>query len=111
EGVEFHDGTPFDAEAVKANLDAAPDRAGQIASQLKIVTGVEVIDDTHIVLTMSRPAADILGVLASEAGMMISPEALASADLGSNPVGTGPFLLTKQSQTGLTYEAWDGYWN
>ena len=111
EGVTFHDGAPFDADAVKANLEAAPDRGGAIASQLRIVTDVEVIDDTHVKLTMSRPAADILGVLASQAGMMISPEALGSQDLGTNPVGTGPFLLDSVTQNKTSFVAWDGYWD
>lgn len=111
EGVTFHDGTPFDAEAVKANLDAAPDRGGQVTSQLSVVTGVEVVDDHQVRLSLSRPAADILAVLASEAGMMISPEALGSEDLGSNPVGTGPFTVAKNNQTGVVFEAWDGYWD
>jgi peptide/nickel transport system substrate-binding protein len=111
EGVTFHDGAPFDAAAVKANLDAAPDRAGQIASQLSILTSVDVIDDYTVKLTMSRPASDILSVLASEAGMMISPEALGNEDLGTVPVGTGPFTVDEQNQTGIFYDAWDGYWN
>ncbi len=111
EGVEFHDGAPFDAAAVKANLDAAPDRGGQITSQLSILSGVEVLDDYRVKLTLSRPAADILGVLASEAGMMISPNALGAEDLGTNPVGTGPFTVDEQNQTGIFYDAWDGYWN
>lgn len=111
EGVEFHDGEPFDAEAVKANIEAAPDRGGQIASQLSVVTNVETTGVNVVTLTMDRPAADILGVLASEAGMMISPAALDAEDLGTNPVGTGPFTVAEQNQSGIFYDAWDGYWN
>lgn len=111
EGVEFHDGEPFDAEAVKANIEAAADRGGQIAAQLSVVTDVEITGDHTLTLTMSRPAADILGVLASEAGMMISPAALGNDDLDTNPVGTGPFIVAEQNQTGIFYDAWDGYWN
>lgn len=111
EGVTFQDGTPFNADAVKANLDAAPDRGGSITSQLAIVTGVEVVDDTHVTLSLSRPAADILGVLASGAGMMISPDALGAEDLGTNPVGTGPFTLEALTQNKITFAAWDGYWD
>ncbi|WP_425839951.1 ABC transporter substrate-binding protein [Microbacterium sp. PA5] len=111
EGVEFQDGEVFDAEAVKANIEAAADRGGQIATQLSVVTQVDVVDDHALTLTMSRPAADILGVLASEAGMMISPAALGADDIETNPVGTGPFTVVEQNQSGISYEAWDGYWN
>lgn len=111
EGVTFQDGEPFNADAVKANLDAAPDRSGAIASQLSIVTDVEVVGDYEVKLTMSRPAADILGVLASGAGMMISPEALGSEDLGTNPVGTGPFTLASITQDRTAYDVWEDYWD
>ena len=102
EGVEFHDGAPFDAAAVKANLDAAPDRGGQITTQLSVLQSVEVVGDYEVKLTMTRSASDLLGVLASEAGMMISPEALGSEDLATTPVGTGPFTVDEQNQTGET---------
>jgi peptide/nickel transport system substrate-binding protein len=110
-GVKFQDGTPFDAAAVKANLDAAPSRGGQLAAQLSVITGVDVIDKQHVKITMSRPAADILGVLASGPGMMISPKALGSPDLGTKPVGTGPFKLVSATQTSINYKAWSGYWD
>ncbi len=111
EGVTFQDGAKFDAAAVKANLDAAPARGGAIASQLKILTSVDVVDDYTVKLTMSRPASDILGMLASEAGMMISPNAIGNEDLATNPVGTGPFVLDEHNQTGVYYDKWEDYWN
>lgn len=111
EGVTFQDGAAFDAEAVKANLDFAPERGGQITSQLSIIENVEVLGDYEVKISMSRPAADILGMLASEAGMMISPDALGSEDLGTNPVGTGPFTLDVFNQTGVQYAKWEDYWD
>jgi peptide/nickel transport system substrate-binding protein len=111
DGVTFQDGTPFNADAVKANLDAAPDRGGSIASQLSVITSVDVVDEQHVTLNLKRPAADLLGVLASGAGMMISPKGLGSEDLGNNPVGTGPFTLDQMTQNTLSFDAWDGYWD
>ncbi|RYF53360.1 MAG: ABC transporter substrate-binding protein, partial [Comamonadaceae bacterium] len=40
-----------------------------------------------------------------------SPAALGADDLETNPVGTGPFTVAEQNQTGIYYDAWDGYWN
>lgn len=111
EGVKFQDGTPFNADAVKVNLDAAPSRGGSITSQLSIVTAVDVVDEQHVTLSLSRPASDILGVLASGAGMMISPEALGTEDLGTKPVGTGPFTLDQFTENKVSFKAWDGYWD
>ncbi|MFD2415504.1 ABC transporter substrate-binding protein [Amycolatopsis pigmentata] len=111
DGVKFQDNAPFNAEAVKANLDAAPKRGGDIPNQLSLIETVVVVDPTHVKITMKRPASDLLGILASEAGMMISPAALGSKDLGKKPVGTGPFLVDVFNQTGITYKKWPGYWD
>lgn len=111
DGVKFQDGAVFDAKAVKANLDAAPGRGGDIPNQLSVIDDVKVVDATHLTITMNRPASDLLGILASEAGMMISPKALKGKDLATKPVGTGPFTVTVFNQTGITYQKWDGYWD
>lgn len=111
DGVTFQDGAVFDAKAVKANLDAAPGRGGDIPNQLSVIDDVKVVDDTHLTITMNRPASDLLGILASEAGMMISPKALKGDDLAKNPVGTGPFTVDVFNQTGISYKKWDGYWD
>lgn len=110
-GVTFQDGAKFDAESVKANIEAAKKDGNNTAATLAVVQSVEVVDSTHVTLRMSTPSSHILGVLAGEAGMMISPQALNSADLATNPVGAGPFKVTTYNQSQIVYEAWDGYWD
>lgn len=111
DGVTFHDGTPFNADAVKINIETGMEPGNNLTSRLSVVDSVEVIDDTHIVLHLKEPSSHILGVLAGEAGMMISPDALDNEDLDNNPVGTGPFTVVTYNQSSLIYEKWDGYWD
>ncbi|SHL11134.1 peptide/nickel transport system substrate-binding protein [Pseudonocardia thermophila] len=111
EGVTFQDGTPFDAEAVRANLEAAKEPGTLVARTLTELDRVEVVDPTHVVLHMRSPGGHMLGVLAGETGMMISPGHLDSPDLATNPVGAGPFRLTELTGGRTTYAKWDGYWN
>jgi peptide/nickel transport system substrate-binding protein len=110
-GVTFQDGAPFDAAAVKANLDAAKDPATTLAGQVGPISKVEVVDDTHVRLRFSEPFSPILGVLAGEAGMMISPAALGSTDKAKTPPGAGPFTLDSFNGGTIRLSAWDGYWN
>jgi peptide/nickel transport system substrate-binding protein len=98
QGVTFHDGAPFNAEAVKVNLDRTRDpRTGAArAIDLLSVSAVDVVDGATVRLTLREPNAGILAALAVEAGMMSSPRALAARsaqDYGLNPVGTGPFIF------------------
>lgn len=111
EGVKFHDGATFDADAVKANIDAGRQPGSNLTASLSVVESVEVVDPTHVVITMKTPSSHILNVLAGEAGMMISPDALDNEDLGTNPVGAGPFRVTTYNQSTLIYERWDDYWD
>ncbi|SHK50887.1 peptide/nickel transport system substrate-binding protein [Pseudonocardia thermophila] len=109
-GVTFQDGAPFDAAAVKANLDAAKAGGTNFSAQLADVESVEVVDDRHVRLRMARAAAPMLGVLAGEAGMIINPARLGD-DLSRAGAGAGPFKLDKFEGPRLEFTAWDGYWN
>ena len=97
-GVKFHDGTPFDATAVKWNIEHRLDPA--VASPQRpllepIVASVEAVDATTVAFNLKQPSPGLLGLLGERVGFMISPAAAQKhgKDLGSNPVGTGPFVF------------------
>jgi peptide/nickel transport system substrate-binding protein len=96
--VKFTDGTPFNADAVKANLDHMVDPAtqsGTAGGYLKPYTSTTVTDETTAVITLNRPYAAFLEVLAQPFLGIESPTALArpQAENCASPVGTGPFKI------------------
>jgi peptide/nickel transport system substrate-binding protein len=98
--VTFHDGTKFDAAAVKANLDQfrKPGYNPTVASiQLRAFDKAEVLSPATLKITLTEPDALFLDFLASPYSGQVSPKSLRSAkDLkfgGPDLVGTGPFIL------------------
>ncbi len=92
--VKFDDGSPFDAAAVKANLERFKAGGGANAKWLSGLTGVEVVDATHAVLRLSAPDPAYLYYLSDAAGLMANPAAFADAEkLKTTPDGTGPYEL------------------
>lgn len=108
-GVMFHDGTPFNAEAVVFNLDRIvnPDTKSEYAVfQLGPYASSRAIDETTVEITMSRPYGPLPVSLATYGIAMVSPAAVAASGdtFGQNPVGSGPFKFvewTPQSQVVL----------
>jgi peptide/nickel transport system substrate-binding protein len=93
--VKFHDGTPFNAEAVKFNYDRMLDPAfnsRNLATLKPIIASVEVVDEYTVRFNLKRIDVNFLGE-ASWSSKMVSPEAVRrlGADFAANPVGTGPF--------------------
>lgn len=91
EGVTFHDGEPFNAEAVVYNIERAKGEGSNIQADLGSVESVTADDEYTVTLKLSAPDASLLLVLADRAGMMVSPKAAEAAggDLSTKPVGTG----------------------
>lgn len=97
QGVEFHDGTPFNAEAVKAQFDAIrdPANASPILPLIGPVTSIDVLDEFSVRFTFEQPFAPFFNNLAAGYMGINSPTAVAAhgAQYGRNVVGTGPYKL------------------
>jgi ABC-type transport system substrate-binding protein len=95
--VKFQDGTPFNADAVKAQFERFLDPATNCtcAPTVAQITKVDAPDDTTVVFTLNAPNAFWANTLAGTLGFIASPTATAKfgADYARNPVGTGPFSL------------------
>jgi peptide/nickel transport system substrate-binding protein len=116
QGVTFHDGTPFNADAVVFNFERWWDTEnpynkgadqfiywgymfqGFKGEDTSVLANVEKIDDFTVKLTLNAPNASLLNTLAMENFRFASPTAIQEqgdnyATAEGRPVGTGPFML------------------
>lgn len=111
--VTFDDGAPFDAEAVKANLERFRDAGGGQAHVLEHLTEVEAVDDTTAVLHLEEPNPAMVFYLSDAAGFMANPAAFDGDSLTTAPDGTGPYELdSDRTAVGTTwvYTRAEEYW-
>ncbi|KTR95340.1 ABC transporter substrate-binding protein [Microbacterium testaceum] len=112
--VTFSDGTPFNAEAVKANLDHFKGANGRQAVQLTQYQSTTVVDDDTVQIALVQPDPAMEYYLSQAAGLMASPAAIAGGSLETTPVGSGPYVFdtansVRDSQAVFT--AREGYWD
>lgn len=100
EGVEFHDGTPFNAEAVKYTFEKLvdPEVAAPGAHIMSFMESIEVVDEYTVELVTHEPNPNVLPVLTNRTTAIISPEADQNQNLMQDPVGTGPFKFESWTQ-------------
>ncbi|WP_342558401.1 glutathione ABC transporter substrate-binding protein [Metasolibacillus sp. FSL K6-0083] len=104
QGVKFHDGTDFNADAVKANLDRLldPEVASPRATNFEPIDSVTVVDEYTVQIKTKAPYGALLAALTHPGSLMISPAVIeedynqAGSDssklrayVNANPVGTG----------------------
>ncbi|MER2192017.1 MAG: ABC transporter substrate-binding protein [Solibacillus sp.] len=122
EGVKFHDGTDFNAEAVVKNFErwshGAEDEFYYFTSMFKaegqdIISKVEATDANTVVMTLTRPQAPFLKNIAMAVFGIASPTAFEAnpTTFGDNPVGTGPFKFVEWKRNdSITLEKNPEYW-
>lgn len=114
EGVTFHDGTPFTAEAIKMNLERVidPELASQRAFLFTMLDEVTVVDDFTVRISTQFPFVPILSHLAHDAAGIASPAALEAAGYDQvEPIGTGPFrFVSWDPGNELVLERNEDYW-
>lgn len=119
EGVKFHDGTDFNAEAVKFNIDRQiPPLVTEDMAYGSFVYGsvkdVEVVDDYTVKINLTAPNTAFLANLAMVmAAPMVSPKALADNNNNVNeaPVGTGPYKFVSWAKDeNIVLERNEDYW-
>lgn len=123
EGVTFHDGSEFNAEAVVFNFERMLNEdhpfhntgpfplAGQFYGNLETV---EAVGDYEVEMTLSSPFAPFMSNLAYPAGLIISPAAVEAhgVDVGRNPSGTGAFSFVEwRSNESVTLKSNANYWD
>ena len=103
EGVTFHDGTPFNAEVLKQNLDR-PLNEPDLATVSSGIAENRVIDDRTLEVKLSRPNAGLIHAFSTPHWPVYSGKVLSEhtpAELSADPtlsIGTGPFKVAEYSR-------------
>jgi len=112
-GVTFQDGEPFNAAAVKYNLDryrTLPEsvRKSEVAS----IDHVDALDPATVVIALKQPDAAFLAQLTDRSGMMLAPQATEAGGSGGAPVCSGPYRLAERVvQDRIVLERFPQHWD
>ena len=113
EGVVFHDGTPFNAEAVKHTFELIknPDFGSARASLAASMESLEAVDEHTLKINLNYEDGVLLAKLAHTNSAIVSPTAQQTQDLMVQPCGTGPYqFVSAVSGSSVTLKHFDQYW-
>lgn len=123
-GIKFHDGTPFNADAVMFNFERQMDKNHPYYQYgdwvwydwmfSPIIEGVSKMDDHTIKMSLKKPFSPLLAHLSISAfGSIFSPAAIKAGKdkFGLNPVGTGPYKFKEWVRGDhITFVVNENYW-
>ena len=114
EGVTFHDGAVFDAEAMKFSLQRFIENGGKPAFLLgDVIETVEAIGQYQLQITLKQPFAAFPALLAFPGACAVSPQAYQIGEGAFNPnnlVGTGKYQLSQFKSDSISLNAYENYW-
>jgi len=116
-GVKFQDGTPFDAKAVKFNLDRLLDPKVESPQRApyESISSVDTIGDSTVKLNLSHPDPALVSALSASSAGIISPKSINAPGNSytnvTHPVGTGPYsFVSYQQGDSVHFKKFDDYW-
>ncbi|WP_340540639.1 ABC transporter substrate-binding protein [Nocardioides sp. GXZ039] len=110
-GVRFHDGTPFDAAAAKFNLEQWAGREEfSFLGSSEAISQIRTPDQRTVELVLSHPYPPLLHELSLVRPVRFVSPASAPEGKYTEPIGTGPWVLDSESDTGATFVRNEEYW-
>jgi len=121
-GIKFHDGSDFNADAVKFNFDRMLNKDHPyhntgpfpLSFFFSAIKSVDVVNANTVKFTLNEPYAPFLSNLAYPTGLIVSPAGVKKhgKDFGRNPSGTGPFKFNEwKSNERVVVDKNSGYWD
>lgn len=113
QGVTFHNGEPFTADAVVFSWNRYKDETLEWSERWRLADNVEKVDDYTVKMTTIEPRPLLLPTIATF--WSIAPpkyfEEVGDVEFGRKPVGTGPFMFVEWAEGDhVTLKAYPDYW-
>ncbi len=112
--VTFTDGSKLTAGVAVANLQRFQKGTSPDANYFANVTSFAAPDDKTVVITLAAPDPALLSYLGRDAGLIASEASIKSADVATDPIGSGPYILDAAGTvtgTSYKYKKNPSYWN
>jgi peptide/nickel transport system substrate-binding protein len=114
QGVTFHDGTAFNAEAMKFSLQRFIENGGKPSFLLAdTIDSMEVTGEYELTIKLKKPFAAFPALLAFPGASAVSPQAYTIGSGQFKPdqlIGTGPYQLTEYKSDSIRLTAFENYW-